>query len=109
MTNKKDRSYSEQVIKRILNSLYEYGPLRKLRLSLLSQTYFQGCMQYVSFMKRLQWINVTTKTTKKTTYDIITITEEGCNILDLLEKQDYDNEDLSDYKNDKENDKEESA
>jgi len=67
----------------------EHGPLRKLKLSQYSKMNYQSCIQYISFMNRLQWVNITTVTVKNRKHDVINITEKGRNVQDLLERQDH--------------------
>ena len=88
MKQRIDGSYNEKLIRQILTCMREYGPLQKLKLSQYLKMNYQRCVQYVTFMNRLQWINITIITTKKIKHDVINITENGRNALDLLNKQD---------------------
>jgi len=75
-------------MKQILNSTREYGPRRKLKLSQYSKMNYQRCIQYISFMSKLQWVNIPSVAVKNRKYEMINIIENDRNTPDLLSKQD---------------------
>ncbi|MDQ4102136.1 MAG: response regulator [Thermoproteota archaeon] len=78
-------SFSKEVIVRILQILLENGKLRKSHLAGKTRTNYQMCVKYLSFLDRLQWIEIIRDSNN---FEFVSITSEGTdNLIKLKNEQ----------------------
>jgi CheY-like chemotaxis protein/predicted transcriptional regulator len=71
-------SFSFDVTKRILCTLFDDGPLKKTTLATKTRLNYNVCLRYIQMLKVLGWINVSSE---------ISITETGRNVMKRLLNQ----------------------
>lgn len=73
MSRRSGNSFSSDVIKRLLQALAESGPLGKTRLSGKAGINYEMCTKYVTFLMRLNWVEII----KVDETERVSITSEG--------------------------------
>ncbi|HEU4444472.1 MAG TPA: response regulator [Nitrososphaeraceae archaeon] len=90
MSRKKGDSFSNQVIKRLLNALFENGKMKKTSLAANAGINYYMCVKYAKFLAKIGWIEIRPDKSNNDNdvYEYLSITFEGRQKLAILNSED---------------------